>query len=233
MRACEFVIEGRDSPLYHVIGEKKAATIFAHDSMPANWQHNIPGAGRVAGNSFSRNKMFNMFHNAGEFGWVCRLVVDQAKLAQTHKIIPIAAATIYNMGSHNAHMPPEHKKDINQYLKSYPGHKERGNPKYDKYDQSSEEFVIGDIDQLHKYITRIDIWSDVSSTEDKGMFLSHLFSYAEEFGIPVNVSPEAKASVNRLLAKWNKLKKKPKTPQHPNPRDQEQYWDKWFNSKRT
>ena len=49
--------EERGGYLYHGMNEAKALAVFSNDSIPANWQSNLPGIGRVDGNSFSRNKL--------------------------------------------------------------------------------------------------------------------------------------------------------------------------------
>ena len=204
----EGLSEARQAPLYHVMGEDKAAYVFANDTMPARWTHNIPGRGKVMGNSFTRNKNYKQTDYAGAEGFVCRIVVDQQRLAQTHKIIPVHGELVYDYGKeiewrkdYGIDVPV----DINK-LAQDPRNLDRGGNK-DITDMMDEEFVVGDIKQLHKYVTRIDIWSSVATTTDSGLFLVQLINFSKKYNIPVHISTEAKKSVDKLLARQRKIKK--------------------------
>lgn len=194
------VMEAREAPLYHVMGEEKAAAVFASDTMPARWTHDIPGRGQVKGNSFTRNKYYKQTDYAGAEGFVCRIVVDQNRLAQTHKIIPVHGELVYQYAKEKEFRSDygiDDPADINK-LAQDPTNLDRGGDK-EHTDVMDEEFVVGDITGLHRYIRQIDIWSSVATTTDKGRFLVYLLQYAKKFNIPVNISPEAQASVDKLL----------------------------------
>lgn len=193
------VMEGRDAPLYHVMGEEKAANVFATDTMPARWTHDIPGVGKVQGNSFTRNQHYKQTDYAGAEGFVCRIVVDQRRLAQTHKIIPLHGELIYSYAGEKDFLDQygfDTTVDINK-LAQDPSNLDRGVKT--PTESMDEEFVVGDITNLHKYITQIDIWSSVATTTDKGKFLVYLLQYAKKYNIPVNISADAQASVDKLL----------------------------------
>lgn len=199
MKITEILTEGRDAPLYHVMGEEKAAAVFASDTMPARWTHDIPGRGQVTGNSFTRNKHYKQTDYAGAEGFVCRIVVDQNRLAQTHKIIPVHGELVHQYGQEKqwkADVGIDEPTDIRK-LAQDPSNVDRGSK--EQTDLMDEEFVVGDIKNLHQYVRQIDIWSSVATTTDKGKFLVYLLQYAKKFNIPVNISPEAQASVDKLL----------------------------------
>lgn len=190
------VNEGRDAPLYHIMGEQKAQYVFTKDVMPARWTHNIPGVGKVSGNSFSRNKFLQQEQNM-----VVRLTVNQSLLARNHKIIPLNAELVHSFTQHNDFlndygMPPE---TLSQYKPEEPD--DRTKPDVDRFD---EEFVVGDIKQLHRYIISIDIWGDLNYAEDQGRFLIAMMKYAKKFNIPVNIPDEAKAFVNAVISRKKK-----------------------------
>lgn len=190
--------EARQAPLYHNMTEQKAQYVFTKDAMPARWTHNIPNFGKVSGNSFTRNKFLQQEQNS-----VVRLTVDQARLAQTHKIIPLNAELIHGFTQHNDFLndidvPPE---PLSQYQARKEQPDDRSKPDKDRFD---EEFVIGDIKQLHRYVTQIDIWGDLNYAEDQGRFLIAMMKYAKKFNIPVNIPENAKKFVNAVLSKKKK-----------------------------
>lgn len=205
MKITEILTEAREAPLYHVMGEEKAAAVFASDTMPARWKHDIPGRGQVTGNSFTRNKYYKQTDYAGAEGFVCRIVVDQNRLAQTHKIIPVHGELVHDYSTEKkwrSDFGIDDPVDINKLAKD-PSNLDRGGNK-EHTDMMDEEFVVGDITNLHRYITQIDIWSSVATTTDKGRFLVYLLQYAKKYNIPVNISAEAQASVDKLLKRQKK-----------------------------
>ena len=134
MRLSEILMEGRDAPLYHGMTIEKAISVFRSDSMPARWTHTIPGVGAVKGNSLSRNKHLRR----GDI----LITLDQSKLSHNHKIYPLDAEVIFNRNTNNAN----DRQGIDQ----------AGNIKTPK-DTFAEEFVVGNINQLHMFIISIHI----------------------------------------------------------------------------
>jgi arylsulfatase A-like enzyme len=132
---------------------------------------------------------------------VVRLTVNQSLLARNHKIIPLNAELVHSFTQHNDFlndygMPPE---TLSQYKPEEPD--DRTKPDVDRFD---EEFVVGDIKQLHRYIISIDIWGDLNYAEDQGRFLIAMMKYAKKFNIPVNIPDEAKAFVNAVISRKKK-----------------------------
>jgi hypothetical protein len=140
MNLQEILNEGREAPLYHGMQTQKAMFVLSNDILPAGWEHDIPGIGRVKGNSLSRNKLL-------KYGYVI-LTFDQQKLSQTNKIVPVDGEYVHRV---TTKLPTNVKsaRDRNQ-IDMYGQKKE---PKH----ALSEEFVIGDIKPLHKYLLNISI----------------------------------------------------------------------------
>lgn len=196
MRANEFITESiideeRGGYLYHGMNERKALAVLSNDSMPANWQSNIPGVGRVNGNSFSRNKLYGTRWLEG--GYIVRLVMDQAKLAQTHKMIPVNAERLHQLAITNN------------------TRRELGNPEMGITDtqrttndrrksdaaRMDEEFVVGDINNLHRYIVSIELVTDRHSLEIRPATALALVTFCKKFKIPLNGHPQVLAAVNK------------------------------------
>ena len=133
MRYSDLITEGRDAPVYHQmrLGSPKTTTLLSSDVLQAIWTHDIPGIGPVKGHSFSRNPRLE---------WAdMQLIIDQAKLANRYKIIPVDADFVYARLDH-----PKVKGVSDRHTKP---------------DQNTmaEEFVVGDIKSLHKYLLGIKI----------------------------------------------------------------------------
>jgi len=141
MNLAEILNEGRDAPLYHGMTPAKARSVFTRDTLPASWTHNIPGLGKVQGNSFSRNKLL-------KYGYVV-ITVNQTKLAQTYKIIPLDGEYVHSARHDGVPSTLPYARDrnaINMF----------GDKKLPAQ-LLSEEFVVGDISNLHKYILSISV----------------------------------------------------------------------------
>ena len=155
------IIEGRDAPLYHWVDKKKLFAIFRENRMAANWEHVIPSqADRyVYGNSMSRNPQF--VWAGGEI----RLTFDQRRLTMNHKIIPLdGERTFY------------HDKQ-GMYDGDFTSDRDKPQLGMDEEAVMAEEFVLGHIEPLNKYIT--EIWYDGSDAQIKGV----IRVYASKYGI--------------------------------------------------
>lgn len=214
MRITEIITEGREANLYHGMTEKKSLAVLHNDSMPALWQHNVPGMGRVAGNSLSRNKFYGIETVDGDYS--IRLVLDQARLAQTHKMFPVDGELLYNISQTNqarrelnTQRPPElQKPEIVDPRDANPENSDRYKTRVGY--QMSEEFVVGNINQLHRYIKEIQVLDKLywSCDTDLGYLID---KYSKKFRIPLTGSPEALANVKRAANRAKRTLKNPPT----------------------
>jgi len=175
------LIEGRMGFLYHSMDLLKSHYVFATDIMPAFWTHTIPGLGTLKGNSFSRNRLLR-------YNFVT-ITVDQAKLAYNNRIIPLDGNYVHQ----------NRKKDPNQPVDWIPRLSDRSHdslPYYKKMPKHflQEEFVVGEIRQLHRKIVQIDIRLDkdfgFSRDPTKKEFTREakfIQDYANKYGIKFNV----------------------------------------------
>ncbi len=180
MRYNEIISEARDYPLYHFMDITKAIHVFETDTMEARWQHEIPGIGKVMGNSFSRNKFLNIFRPI-------RITIDQAKLATRHRIIPLDGERIYQHTQR--YMYDDKSNALNRS-----GDRTINNRRNDKNAYTlQEEFVIGDISNLHKYVTKIDLarTGGLNNYQMKEA-ISISQDFADKFNIPIELSQSLK-----------------------------------------
>lgn len=242
MRAREFISEERGGYLYHGMNEAKALAVLSNDSMPANWQSNIPGVGRVNGNSFTRNKLYGTRWIDG--GYLVRLVIDQARLAQTHKMIPVNAERLHRLAVTNN------------------TRRELGNPESNITDLPSstndrrksddarmdEEFVVGDINNLHRYVVSIEMVNVRESLEIRPATALALVNFCKKFKIPLNGAPQILDAVNKAANQAKSHIRQNKKPgmgdlkpgqtvadyysnnPHPNKDEIAAKWEKWHNN---
>jgi hypothetical protein len=217
MRIHEILSEARQAPLYHNVSLEKALTIFGNDSMPALWQHNIPGIGRVKGNSFTRNPVFgsNYMVQTGRDPearryrkFVARITVDQLKLSHTHRMIPVNADLISHAGL------------------GIPGRNERSKSVPQK--RMDEEFVVGDIDNLHQYITTIEILPLGANTRGFNPELARVISaYSEKYKIPLKMDDDTEYWFKMGLH-WSEPEYAAKP--HPDKTETDQMWNQQFGT---
>ncbi len=138
------LLESRSAPLYHWMTRDKAEYCFKHDEMPGRWEHYLPVEGDdYSGNSLSRNKRLHLY---GDY----RVTLDQAKLAARYKIIPVDGEYVFH--GNPKRFPWRDATGVKRF--SPPGDHIRSRKNY--YDADlAEEFVIGDIKQLHKYLIEV------------------------------------------------------------------------------
>jgi hypothetical protein len=158
MRSYEFIIEGREGYLYHGMELDKAINVFKNDMIPAMWEHNIPGIGRIKGNSFTRNKLLR-------WGFV-KLTVDQQKLAQNNKIIPLDADYVHLQKFNKSEKPIPWNAKISDRNQISPHTWFKKTPE----EFLQEEFVIGDIKNLHIKLVQIELRLDTKFTHNLGMY---------------------------------------------------------------
>jgi len=163
------ITEAREGLLYHWINPIKLEYALKRDSMHPEWRHNDPLTGEdMHGNSMSRNVRLVMPE-------ATRLVFDQARLAQTNKIIPLDADYVFHrtrqLSKNFGRMNPEELSAMRTRTVS------KGAP----YSDFAEEFVLGPITPLHKYLVRID-YDDKSGYFALGRIIDE---YARKYNIPV------------------------------------------------
>jgi hypothetical protein len=155
------LFEGTHGSLYHVMDEEKAWFVFANNIMPARWEHRV-GNREIKGNSFSRNSKFwfNQFKKV-------KITVDRKALLARNKVIPLDAEFVYSKKYYGdditAWTNPPRDREMNNRGTSF-----------------QEEFVIGDIRDLHKIIERIDI-RDIRSQE----LVELITQYCTKYSIPL------------------------------------------------
>lgn len=159
MRHLINLVEGRDAPLYHnfSLESEKAQTVFSNDILPATWIHNIPKLGKTKGTSFTRNPRL-------EWGEI-RLKCDQAKLAHTHKIIPLDGQHVKSGGVYSD------KEGKDRYT-------------------LAEEFVFGDIKPLHTYLIEITANPIRENPTELKKLLLPMLDYAYKWKVPVSMPTE-------------------------------------------
>ena len=213
MKVNEILTEGRDAPLYHNLSSDKAEAVFSNDSIPGLWEHDLPGMGRVRGNSFTRNRLYRD-------GYPVQLVVDQAKLAQTHKIIPVNAELIHRMNMAN-HLRRSSGKEpltiMTMPADALDRHKHVQN-------QMSEEFVVGDINNLHQYVTKIILYKGIGAG---GMHF--LNEYAKKFKIPLIMNERMKKIMTSTLRALGKQRHQMSPIPHP-VASRQAYFDKYHGN---
>jgi hypothetical protein len=126
------------------LSNEKAFYMLEHDTMPAKWDHYMPVEGQsFQGNSFSRNSRLNLEHCK------MRITVDQGKLASRFKIIPTDGNYVFH-----STRARQNSKDGTVDMKRYDYLRDRTHASSEAYN-FAEEFVVGDINNIHLYITEI------------------------------------------------------------------------------
>lgn len=117
-----------------------------HDAMPAKWDHFMPVEGKsYQGNSFTRNPRLNL--EQCKF----RITVDQAKLAARFKIMPTDGNYVFH-----STRARNQSKDGTVDMSRFNYLRDRSHASSEAYN-FAEEFVVGDIVNIHQYITEIFI----------------------------------------------------------------------------
>jgi hypothetical protein len=190
------LFEGRDASLYHTMNYDKAMDVFENDMMPARWEHKIPGGDIVKGNSFTRNK--NLRH--ADTVW---LIINQNAITN-NKIIPLDGEYVwahsfdrklpYNRQDRLRHQDPWGDREVwNSITKK--NEIQRGQP-------LSEEFVVGDIKNLHRIITKIVLFDSGQTYlgPNKSFNLFELTeAYAKKHQIQFEVSQKYQSMIDQYL----------------------------------
>jgi hypothetical protein len=194
MRFSEIINEGRDADLYHNLDYRKIAPVLSNNSLPALWQHDIPGLGKIKGNSFTRNSLYGTEYQHG--GYSVQLVFDQAKLAQRHRIIPVNAEMVHTLNRTNysrrrSGLPDFTVKDMGKY--------DMDRTKRQAAARMDEEFVVGDIKNLNNYLKEIRVFRIPDAAAPY-----YLYQYSTQYKIPLVMSEQVKKNYTSML---NRLKR--------------------------
>lgn len=145
MRYKELLKEQARSHLYHNTSLEKLDTILRTNTLPATWAHVLPDGSKKTGSSLTRNPQLGRRIWTTPFGPV-QLVLNQDKLQQNYKLIPLDAENALQKQVDPSRLDdPRWQKRYNDRLL-----RAREQP-------FAEEFVVGDVKPLSKYLEKI-IW---------------------------------------------------------------------------
>jgi hypothetical protein len=161
---------------------KKALGVLLTDTMEARWMHKISGK-EVYGNSFSRNPKLLWSRPV-------QIIIDQQLINQTNKIIPLDGEYVFRK-TNNFPLVRE---------REYHGNIDTSEETW------REEFVVGNIDNMHRYITAI-ILHKTSFNRISGFDAVEVIrvvrEYSEKWGITLNITPNYQAFVDETIKTWN------------------------------
>ena len=165
MKVIELILERRMASLYHWMSVPKAESVFDEDAFNQTWKHQTK-EGEFDGISLSRNDKFTYG------GKAVRLTLDQGALASRYKILPLDAERAFHYSIETPAWDRMKDRRINsRHAQQY-----------------AEEFVVGKIKHLHKYITHIEISKYVRSSP--GIFVNAAKKYADLWGLKLTIDPE-------------------------------------------
>lgn len=169
------IVEGREAPLYHAINPGKLRDTLNSNTLKATWTHDIPGMGKQTGISLTRNK--NVKYN------YVVLVLDQAKLTQKFKMVPVDGEHLF----YKSDTVRDRSSSISTLAHRGPNNL-----------QLAEEFLIGDIPNLSNYLLEIHLVEPTHGTtsyhsEDLARIMALLQDYSNKHNnIPIIVEPTIK-----------------------------------------
>jgi len=138
-----------DNLLYSWISLDKINSIVNDNIMPAKFKHTIKGVDYY-GNSFSRNKLLDIEH------YVIRISVDKDLIQHNYKIIPLDGEIIHRRIDSSDVYKYNKNRDRNPKKRNFFGDQPIKKD-FHKY-RFDEEFIIGDIQNISRYIKQIDIF---------------------------------------------------------------------------
>ncbi len=192
MRAWE-LFEGRDAPLYMAISSGKLSGLLDSDTLVASTEskgsgHFLKDLGyketeKVAGHSMTRNPNLSWMEKQNYPGV---FTINQNKLSQKHKIIPLDADYVaWNKSPYSAgETYDKHGNMIPDFKNIEMKKRSRDRIKNRDKDVWAEEFVVGSIPNFSKYVVSLKI--NHNAREEN----THvLYKYAEKYNIAI---PEEK-----------------------------------------
>ena len=138
-----------DNLLYSWISEEKIINIIESDKMQGKFKHTINNKD-FYGNSFSRNKNLIISH------YRVRITIDKSLLSMNYKIIPLDGEIIHRRIDFNDKFKFNKNRDRNPKKTHSFGDQEISKD-FDKH-RFDEEFILGDIKNISRYITEIIIY---------------------------------------------------------------------------
>jgi hypothetical protein len=145
----DFLNEGvNDNLLYTWISKYKIINLIENDIMFGEFKHVINGKD-FYGNSFSRNKKLIIPH------YYIRITVDKNLLSKNYRILPLDAEIIHRKINIDDESKYTKFRDRNPKKTNFFGDQPI-NKDFDKH-RFDEEFVIGDIGNMSRYIKEIEI----------------------------------------------------------------------------
>jgi hypothetical protein len=148
----QYLEEGRAGPLYHATNVDRASFIVGDNKIMAKTIHKLkPDYRTINGVSLTRDYKFAIHFGFHEMRYFTLVIfeLDQAKLSQKFKIMPI--------NYYNTTFP------IEQGFRPYKGaRRSQGRHLLGDENNESEEFVLGNIKDVSKYIVKIHVCSDLT-----------------------------------------------------------------------
>ena len=146
-----------DNLLYSWISNNKIIDIVEGDKMYGNFKHTINNKD-FYGNSFSRNKNLIIDH------YRVRICVDKSLLSMNYKIIPLDGEIIHRKIDFKDKWKYNKYRDRNPKKTHVFGDQEISKD-FDKH-RFDEEFVLGDIKNISRYITEIIVYPKKWNSEE-------------------------------------------------------------------
>jgi hypothetical protein len=137
----------------------KAVDVLKNDRFTRLWKHETH-EGSFEGISFSRNPNFHYGNKA------LRLVLNLQKVKQKYKIVQLDAERAFHHSVENPRWYVIKDRKLNKNGQQY-----------------AEEFVLGDLKDLHKYIERIEIMKTASHSRKFSDLQDAVNEYAKKWKI--------------------------------------------------
>jgi len=168
------LFESKSADLYHFMGYEKTESVFVNDYMPAKWKHKVrdeKGNVIILTGNSFTRNKHASFTNV-------RLTIDQELLSSNYKIIPIDGQRAFG----GPNVPSQ--RNQKQYAVSL-----------------DEEFVIGDIKNLHRYIKLIEFRSKKEHgpyDRFSNQFPVELYEICEKYAKKFNISFSSDVDKSKL-----------------------------------
>lgn len=175
----------RPALLYHHMDVRKALTVLAGDAMPGRFRHHDPVSGAyLQGNSFSRNPTMGVRPTD-----CVRITVDRDALARRHRIVPFDSDAAFER--YRRFLKDDGQVDWDEYGDYWNAYDldpaEADRRKNGAGLQWAEEFVVGDIRELHRYVTSVEVnhlphprWATMRAAA---------LAFGRRHGVPVEADP--------------------------------------------
>ena len=168
-----------DNLLYSWISNKKIIDIVEGNKMYGNFKHTIKNKD-FYGNSFSRNK--NLIIDQ----YRVRISVDKSLLSMNYKIIPLDGEIIHRRIDFKDEWKYNKYKDRNP-KKTHIFGDQKISKDFDKH-RFDEEFVLGDINNISRYITEISIYPEKWYSEEiEENLINDLKNYCDKHNIVLSL----------------------------------------------